>query len=254
MNRDFFHQQQNVRNAYCKPQSRPFVLEACFEILNIFEPKSFLELGFGNGDWSLMHSDTFSDNPFSGQVRYYGIDNFELCNQEGTHEWYTWARNTEELRRRIETWKYMTGVKSSFYPAHGDILNDLTDILDSYNTKFDCIRLDCLCSSASDIEKVLNIALNYADDKFILLLDDCGLAQCPQRFAAAINLVKEGKIVPLWISDDELGFVNPKFDVERFIASFRQNHQGILYSFNHRHFEFIEGYSFPVINTMQYRD
>jgi hypothetical protein len=253
MNRIFFHQQQNVRNAYCTPQSRPFVLEACFEILNIFEPKSFLELGFGNGDWSLLHSDCFSDKPNSNQVRYYGIDNFELCTREGSHEWYTWARNIEELRRRIETWKYWTGTDSSFYPSDGDILKDLPEILESYNTRYDCIRLDCLCSNVEDIHKVLSQTLEYAEDNFILLVDDCGLTHCPQRLRACIQLIEEKKIIPLWISDDEVGFVSPSFDVQKFISAFRQNHQGKLYKAEYdRYFDFVNGQTFPVLITKSF--
>ena len=200
------------------PQSRFDILQAGLDIVKIFNPKSILEIGFGKGDWSIITSYILS-NP---SLNVYGIENFSAIQngiQNNTEEG-NWPDNIEKLNSYIETRKQEVGIENSFKIVEGDILNGIDQLLEPLNTKFDCIRLDCLCQHKEQIKEVLESCLKFTTSEFLLLVDDAGPNQCGNRFIACTDLVEEDKFKPLWYSSDEVAFTNIEFDTDSFMEKF----------------------------------
>lgn len=201
-----------------RPQSKFEILEASFNILKLFKPKSILEIGLGKGDWVLL-AGLVLDNP---EARFYGIDNFSQIptgKQLNTEE-SDWPDNVDSLCNYIEEKKSQFNIKGNYVAVGGDVEKNLVSLLKSLNTKFDCIRIDCLCQNKEPVIDVIEKCLEYTTPEFLLLVDDIGPNQCSNRFLACADLVEQDKIKPLWFSSDEAAYTNIEFDSSQFIKDF----------------------------------
>lgn len=235
------------------PQSHLGVLECGLDILDLFKPKSVLEIGFGRGDWSLAAAMILEDN----SVNFNGIDNFSgiVYGKENGTEEKDWPDTIGRLQKHVNIKKTLIGVANSIKVYEGDVTNKFEHQLQKLDTKFDCIRLDCLCSSRKEIINLLETVLKFTDERFIIFLDDAVPSCCVQRFLAAIDLTENKQIKPIWFSEDETAFVNPNFDSKELITEFKKIKERRRYFLkNYLNYVYLDNTFTPIIrsNTIKY--
>ena len=203
-----------------RPQSKISVLEASLNILKTFKPKSILEIGFGKGDWSFDAALVLSDP----ELNIIGIENFSQINtgRELKTEEEFWPSTLIDLQGHVDKIKNDLCIEGNIKVIEGDVTVDFFNLLKKLNTKFDCIRIDCLCQHKEPIKRVLEACLYFTTPEFLLLVDDIGPDQCSSRFIACTDLIEEDRIEPLWYSSDEAAFVNYGFDTDTFISKFTE--------------------------------
>lgn len=201
-----------------RPQSKFEILDASFNVLKLFKPKTILEIGVGKGDWVLL-AGLVLDDP---NARFYGVDNFSqipVGKQLNTEE-SNWPDSVDKLCSYIEEKKSKLNIKGNYIAVEGDVQEDLETLLKGFNTKFDCIRIDCLCQHKEPVIDVIEKCLEFTSPEFLLFVDDIGPNQCSNRFLACADLVEQDKIKPLWFSSDEAAYTNVDFDSSQFIKDF----------------------------------
>tara|TARA_E500000331_G_C17230457_1_gene702395 strand:- start:942 stop:1733 length:792 start_codon:yes stop_codon:yes gene_type:complete len=213
----------DIYNGGHKPQSTLECLEPVMDVLSIFKPKNVLEVGLGGAAWSILLARLQKDP----SINFYGIDNFDLDSSvfKGRPD------NINELIRLVDKQKMLYNIPNEFKIYDFDVTSQPLDkngepyslLLSHFRNKdikYDCIRLDCLCQDVKQIKSILYHCLEHTTDEFILLIDDIGANECVNRFIAAMELVKEGKIKPLLFTPSEAAFTNIFFETSNLINAF----------------------------------
>lgn len=175
------------------------------ELLQLYNPKSILELGAGNGDWILFIANAMQDNAIS----FVGYEDFRWQMND------TWETNISDLNRLIHNSLASVELSNRVVLKNADITQ--LDAIKEYNGQiFDVVRLDCLATDESDIVNVITKVLPYTHDSTIFLVDDIAVNYCPNRFFAMMHLSKDSVLKPLWFGSKEGAWVRPNFNFEEF--------------------------------------
>lgn len=225
-----------IHNQIIRPQSLLGVLEANLDLVVAVQPKTILEIGFGRGDWSLASACILDSNP-----EYFGIDNFSVISHAKTtnDEEKDWPDSISKLSYSVKLKKQLLGLNNNFTLENVDVTNtrQLFWTLNQFKKEFDLIRLDCLCQNKEQIRAVLDILLKFTAKDFVLFVDDAGASGCLVRLLACLDLVEEGKLIPIWFSEDEVAFANPEYNIdsvyEKFYATEKRYFYRTVKDFHH---------------------
>jgi hypothetical protein len=188
-------------------------------MLNIYKPKSILELGTGNGDWLLFVAYALQD----GDAKLLGFENFSWKFNN------SWEASLQDLRRLV---------KSKLEDAHlpPQIVLKEVDIttmdasVEYQGQVFDMVRLDCLAIDECEIRMVIDAVMPYTSKNCIFLVDDINVNNCPNRYFAMMHLVEQGKLKPLWFGSKEGAWVYPDFNFEKFQSCMTDKLDGYWYT------------------------
>ena len=237
-----------IHNSVIGPQSIIGVLEAGLDLVVAIQPKNILEVGFGRGDWSLASACMLENSP-----QYFGIDNFSVvpAGKENDTDEKNWPDSISKLAYSVKLKKKLLGLNNNFTLENVDITNTSSfyRVLKSFNKKFDLIRLDCLCREKKEVREALDTLLKFTAKDFVLFVDDAGASGCVVRLLACLDLVDEGKLIPVWFSEDEVAFANPEYNIdllyEKFYATEKRYFYRTVKDFHHN----TAKQSYPVLVT-----
>lgn len=208
-----------ISNSVIRPQSLIGVLESGLDLVAAAQPKSILEVGFGRGDWSLATACLLGSD-----TEYFGLENFSIIKEaeRNGNEEKNWPNSISALNYSIKLKKQLLGLSNNFSLAEVDVTNirQLHWTLKSFKKEFDLIRFDCLCQTKEQIRGVLNTLLKHTAKDFLLFVDDAGASGCVVRLLACLDLVDEGKLIPVWFSEDEVAFANPEYNIDLLYEKF----------------------------------
>ena len=218
-----------ISNSVIRPQSTLGILEPGLDLVAAAQPKSILEVGFGRGDWSLATACLLDSD-----TEYFGLENFSIVKEaeESGNEEKNWPDSINKLNYSVKLKKQLLGLSNNFSLAEVDVTNirQLYWVLKSFKKEFDLIRFDCLCQHKEQIRGVLNILLKYTAKDFLLLVDDAAASGCLVRLLACLDLVEEGKLIPIWFSEDEVAFANPEYNIESLYEKFYATENRYFYT------------------------
>lgn len=195
------------------------------ELLKLYNPKSILELGAGNGDWIRFIAIALRDDTIS----FIGYEDFRWKMND------TWETTILDLNKLIHDSLSSIKLNNKVALKNADITK--IDATTEYNGQlFDVVRLDCLATDESEIVKVISDVLPYTHDNTIFLIDDIAVNYCPNRFLAMMHLSQNNLLKPLWFGNKEGAWVKPNFDVAKFKFSIENNlnthwYNGNFYSY-----------------------
>lgn len=194
-----------ILTKYARPLSNNCDLAFTVELLKLYNPKSILELGAGNGDWIRFVSNAMQDDSIS----FIGYEDFRWKMNE------SWETTILDLNKLIQDSLSSVKLNNQVTLKNADITT--MDATTEYKGQlFDVVRLDCLATDESDISKVITDVLPYTHDNTIFLVDDIAVNYCPNRFFAMMHLSQKSLLKPLWFGSKEGAWVCPNFNFENF--------------------------------------
>jgi hypothetical protein len=201
-----------ILTKYARPLSNNCDLAFTVELLKLYNPKSILELGAGNGDWIRFVANAMQDDSIS----FIGYEDFRWQMND------SWEKTIADLNKLIQ--ESLSGIKlnNQVILKNADITT--MDATTEYKGQlFDVVRLDCLATDESDISKVIADVLPYTHDNTIFLVDDSAVNYCTNRFFAMMHLSQKNILKPLWFGSKEGAWVRPNFNFEDFKLGIENN-------------------------------
>ncbi len=176
----------------CAPMSHKSDLSIASDFVNYSNATNILELGVGNGNW-LLSLNLLIDRP----LKFIGYENQSLDYGLG------WFENPIDLENDIKTRANQLGKPINLAIRNEDVKSINIEYIESLNIKFDVVRLDCLHFRKWEVLELLEKLFPFCSDNCIFLVDDIHPNLSPNRFLACMDLVEQGKLIPVWFGEKE---------------------------------------------------